>query len=140
MIVIPIVISTLIVGIAGVGDAKSLAASVLRPLSILKLSPLSPFLSGWGLPTCSIREAALISRRCTRLISPLMKNHRRSGQRRARPVTTILSLILANVFDAMAKGNILAIIFFSVLFGLGLSALPEENKSRCSRCLNLPRR
>lgn len=36
MIVVPIVISTLVVGIAGVGDAKQLGGSVPKPLSISK--------------------------------------------------------------------------------------------------------
>ncbi|WP_016585709.1 cation:dicarboxylate symporter family transporter, partial [Yersinia pestis] len=43
-------------------------------------------------------------------------------------VSTILSLIPANVFASMAKGDMLPIIFFSVLFGLGLSSLPKETK------------
>lgn len=43
-------------------------------------------------------------------------------------VATILSLIPQNIFAAMAKGEMLPIIFFSVLFGLGLSALPSEQR------------
>ena len=43
-------------------------------------------------------------------------------------VATILSLIPSNVFSSMAKGDMLPIIFFSVLFGLGLSSLPKETK------------
>lgn len=45
MIVVPIVISTLIVGIAGVGDAKKLGRIGLKPSSTLKLSPRLPLLS-----------------------------------------------------------------------------------------------
>ncbi|MEG1654878.1 MAG: cation:dicarboxylase symporter family transporter, partial [Hafnia sp.] len=40
----------------------------------------------------------------------------------------ILALIPSNLFASMAKGDILPIIFFSVLFGLGLSSLPKETK------------
>lgn len=43
-------------------------------------------------------------------------------------VATILSLIPQNIFASMAKGEMLPIIFFSVLFGLGLSALPSEQR------------
>ncbi|MEQ4545223.1 MAG: glutamate/aspartate:proton symporter GltP, partial [Pantoea agglomerans] len=43
-------------------------------------------------------------------------------------VTTILSLIPQNIFASMAKGDMLPIIFFSVLFGLGLSSLPSEQR------------
>ncbi|OMP37131.1 glutamate/aspartate:proton symporter GltP, partial [Stenotrophomonas sp. KAs 5-3] len=37
---------------------------------------------------------------------------------------TILSLVPTNIVASMAKGEMLPIIFFSVLFGLGLSSLP----------------
>jgi proton glutamate symport protein len=43
-------------------------------------------------------------------------------------VNTILSLIPQNIFAAIAKGDMLPIIFFSVLFGLGLSSLPSEHR------------
>ena len=41
-------------------------------------------------------------------------------------VTTILSLIPQNIFASLVKGDMLPIIFFSVLFGMGLSALPSN--------------
>lgn len=43
-------------------------------------------------------------------------------------VQTILSLIPSNIFSAMASGQMLPIIFFSVMFGIGLAALPVETK------------
>ena len=43
-------------------------------------------------------------------------------------VTTILSLIPQNIFASLVKGDMLPIIFFSVLFGMGLSALPSEHR------------
>ena len=43
-------------------------------------------------------------------------------------VTTILSLIPQNIFASLVKGDMLPIIFFSVLFGMGLSALPSEQR------------
>lgn len=44
-------------------------------------------------------------------------------------VGTILSLIPANIFASMAEGDMLPIIFFSVLFGLGLASLPENTRA-----------
>ena len=41
-------------------------------------------------------------------------------------IETILNLIPSNIFAAMARGEMLPIIFFSVLFGLGLSSLNAE--------------
>ncbi|MDP0941891.1 cation:dicarboxylate symporter family transporter, partial [Klebsiella quasipneumoniae] len=41
-------------------------------------------------------------------------------------IQTILNLIPSNIFAAVARGEMLPIIFFSVLFGLGLSSLKPE--------------
>ena len=41
---------------------------------------------------------------------------------------TILSLVPTNIVASMAKGEMLPIIFFSVLFGLGLSSLPATHR------------
>ena len=43
-------------------------------------------------------------------------------------MATILEVIPSNVFAALAAGEILPIIFFSVLFGLGLSSLPAQHR------------
>lgn len=43
-------------------------------------------------------------------------------------ITTILSIIPQNIFVSLVNGDMLAIIFFSVLFGMGLSALPGEHR------------
>ena len=43
-------------------------------------------------------------------------------------VTTILSVIPQNIFVSLVNGDMLAIIFFSVMFGMGLSALPAEHR------------
>jgi proton glutamate symport protein len=43
-------------------------------------------------------------------------------------VSTLLNLVPSNVFAAIAQGEILPIIFFSVLFGLALSSLPAPHR------------
>lgn len=54
----------------------------------------------------------------------------------AMPTTTtshglghiILNIIPNNIIDAMAKGSLLPVIFFAVMFGLGVASLPHEEK------------
>ena len=60
MIVIPIVFSTLILGIAGVGSTKVLGVLVLKPFSISKLLLLLLFWSAWLQQISSIQVQALI--------------------------------------------------------------------------------
>src|SRR5699024_8547494 len=53
-----------------------------------------------------------------------------SNSSRSPFVTTLLSIFPSNVFAAMSNNNsMLAVIFFSVLFGLGLATLPKVQKT-----------
>lgn len=129
MIVVPIVISTLIVGIAGVGDAKKLGRIGLKTIIyfevittvaiILGITLANVFQPGQGIDMSSLAAVD---------ISQYEKTTEQVQSGTHSLIGTILSLIPANVFASMAKGEMLPIIFFSVLFGLGLSSLPKEHK------------
>jgi len=43
-------------------------------------------------------------------------------------VQTVLSMIPTNIINSMAHGEMLPVLFFAVLFGIGLSSLPEKTK------------
>jgi proton glutamate symport protein len=130
MIVAPIVISTLIVGIAGVGDAKKLGRLGLKTLLyfeavttlaiIVGISLANAFQPGQGLELSSL-TAVDISQYETTAQQVQSSDH--------GLVATVLSLIPQNIFAAVAQGEMLPIIFFSVLFGLGLAALPDATKA-----------
>lgn len=129
MIVVPIVISTLVIGIAGIGDAKKLGRIGLKTIIyfevittiaiVVGLTLANVFQPGHGI------EMSILT---TVDISQYEKTteHMQSGLHSL--VTTILSLIPSNIFLSMAKGDMLPIIFFSVLFGFGLSLLPKDTK------------
>ncbi len=58
MIVVPIVISSLIVGIAGVGDAKKLGSIGLKTIIYFEVVTTIAIVSAWCWPTCSTRAPA----------------------------------------------------------------------------------
>jgi Na+/H+-dicarboxylate symporters len=58
MIVVPIVISSLIVGIAGVGDAKKLGSIGLKTILYFEVVTTIAIVSAWCWPTCSTRAPA----------------------------------------------------------------------------------
>ncbi len=128
MIVVPIVVSTLIVGIAGVGDAKKLGSigvktilyfEVITTIAIvIGIFLANTFEPGVGVNISELAKADISQYEAT--------TEQVSGAHGI--VTTILSLVPSNIFDALAKGSMLPIIFFSVLFGFGLSALSGEKK------------
>lgn len=50
-------------------------------------------------------------------------------------IQTLLNIVPMNPIDALAKGNMLQVIFFAVIFGFALSSL-GETANRCSVFLN----
>lgn len=129
MIVVPIVITTLVVGIAGVGDAKKLGRIGLKTILyfevvttvaiILGITLANIFQPGHGIDMSTLTSVD---------ISQYEKTTEQVQSGAHSLVGTILSLIPPNIFDSMAKGDMLPLIFFSVLFGLGLSSLPREQR------------
>ncbi|WP_202305281.1 glutamate/aspartate:proton symporter GltP [Dryocola clanedunensis] len=129
MIVVPIVISTLIVGIAGVGDAKQLGRigaktilyfEVITTVAIiLGITLANVFQPGHGIDMSQLASVDISKYEHT---AQDVQSHAHGL------MGTILSLVPTNIIDSMAKGDMLPIIFFSVLFGLGLSSLPSAHR------------
>ncbi len=129
MIVVPIVIATLIVGIAGVGDAKKLGRIGFKTILyfeiittvaiILGITLANVFQPGHGIDMSTLTAVD---------ISQYQKTTEQVQSGSHSLVGTVLSLIPPNIFAAMAHGEMLPIIFFSVLFGLGLSSLPKDHR------------
>lgn len=129
MIVVPIVIATLIVGIAGVGDAKKLGRIGFKTILyfeiittvaiILGITLANIFQPGHGIDMSTLTAVD---------ISQYQKTTEQVQSGSHSLVGTVLSLIPPNIFAAMTHGDMLPIIFFSVLFGLGLSSLPKDHR------------
>lgn len=130
MIVVPIVVATLVVGIAGIGDAKKLGSigfktilyfEIITTLAIiLGITLANVFHPGHGIDMSTLAVVD-ISKYEQTTVEVQSGGHSLVG--------TLLSLIPANIFASMAKGDMLPIIFFSVLFGLGLASLPDNTRA-----------
>ncbi|SDI57560.1 glutamate/aspartate:proton symporter GltP [Pseudomonas panipatensis] len=128
MIVVPIVISSLVVGIAGMGDAKKLGRIGLKTILYFEVITTVAIVVGLLLANFFQPGAGIdMSHLGTVDISKYTETAKEVGQHHAL-VETILNLIPPNVFAAMARGEMLPIIFFSVMFGLGLSSLPAPTR------------
>ena len=126
MIVIPIVISSLIVGIAGVGDAKKLGRIGVKTILYFEIVTTIAIVVGLLLANLFHPGAGIdMSTLGTVDISKYQATAAEVQHEHAF-IETILNLIPSNIFAAVARGEMLPIIFFSVLFGLGLSSLKPE--------------
>ncbi|MCF8999610.1 glutamate/aspartate:proton symporter GltP [Acinetobacter nectaris] len=129
MIVVPIVISTLILGIAGVGDSKKLGTLGLKTILYFEVITTVAIILGIFLANTFHPGAGVDMSMLTKVDISQYEHTTEQVQSGSHGfMQTILSLIPPNIFSAMASGQMLPIIFFSVLFGTGLAALPNETK------------
>lgn len=127
MIVVPIVISTLIVGIAAVGDPKKLGALGVKTLIYFEVVTTGAIVFGLLLanlfkPGLGVNMQALQKTDISKYAdgAHVATSHSFAD--------TFVNIVPTNVVDAFARGDMLAIIFFAVMFGLGLGALGEKGK------------
>lgn len=127
MIVVPIVISTLVVGVAGTGDIKALGR--LGGKTLLYFELITTFAILVGLVFANVLKPGIGIE-----LSGLTKNDISSYVASEHTVAhhsfvdTFVHVIPTNIFDALTKGDMLAIIFFSVMFGLGVASLGDKGK------------
>lgn len=127
MIVVPIIISTLIVGVAGTGDMKQLGRlggktliyfEVITTVAIVVgLLSANIFQPGAGIDMNELQQTDISSYVETT-----------EAQEDKSTFQIIVDIVPKNIINAMAEGDMLAIIFFSVIFGLGVAAIGERGK------------
>ncbi|MBC3412271.1 MULTISPECIES: glutamate/aspartate:proton symporter GltP [Pseudomonas] len=126
MIVVPIVISSLIVGIAGVGDAKKLGSIGLKTILYFEVVTTIAIVVGLVLANVFHPGAGIdMSTLGTVDISKYQATAAEVQHEHAF-IETLLNLIPSNIFAALMRGEMLPIIFFSVMFGMGLSTLNAD--------------
>lgn len=127
MIVIPIVISSLIVGVAGVGDIKKLGK--LGGKTILYFEIITTVAIIIGLAAANIFQPGNginMDDLSKKDIGGYVETTEQAESHGF--IDTIVNIVPANLFESLVKGDMLAIIFFSVLFGLGVAAIGERGK------------
>ena len=127
MIVVPIIVSSLIVAVAGVGDlkavgklgAKSLSYFVVVTMIAIAVGLISANIiqPGAGVNMDKLEQTDI----STYVDTAETKQHESF-------VDTLVHIVPSNPVKAMVEGDMLAIIFFSVLFGLSIAAIGEKGK------------
>lgn len=127
MIVVPIIVSTLIVGVAGTGDLKQLGKlggktmlyfQVVSLIAILVgLSAANIFKPGVGIDMSTLTKGD-IDKYVQTTESVQNDNF----------MDVLVGIVPSNVIQSMANADMLSVIFFSVLFGLGIAAVGERGK------------
>lgn len=129
MIVIPIVFSTLILGIAGVGSTKSLGRLGFKTILYFEIITTIAILVGLFAANIFHPGSGIDMSQLVQTDISQYKHTTEEVQSQSHGIIqTLLSLIPTNIISSMAHGEMLPVIFFAVLFGIGLSSLPATTK------------
>jgi proton glutamate symport protein len=125
MIVVPIVISFLVVGVAGTGDMKSLGK--LGGKTLIYFEIITTLAIVIGLLTANVLHPGTGIDRA-QLAKSDMSTYLTTEKTTAShsKIDTFVNIVPTNIIQSLANGDMLAIIFFSVMFGLGVAAIGEK--------------
>ncbi|KMY52627.1 glutamate:protein symporter [Bacillus sp. FJAT-27231] len=129
MIVVPIIVSTLVLGVAGTGDLKQLGKiggktilyfeAVTTVAILVGLLAANLFHPGSGVDMSSLEKGD---------IDQYVKTTKEVESEDHGALQTLVNIVPTNIVDSMANTNMLQIIFFTVLFGLGIAAIGDKGK------------
>ena len=123
MIIAPLLFSTLVVGIAGTGDLRAMGRIGLKAIVYFEVATTIALFWGLALVNWFKPGAGLtvpIGEGAAELAALATKQQ--SGW------DILLHLFPTSVFDAMARGDILQVVVFSIFFGIALAAIGEKGK------------
>ncbi|MBA2872349.1 proton glutamate symport protein [Anoxybacillus calidus] len=127
MIVIPIVISSLVVGVAGVGDVKKLGK--LGGKTIIYFEIITTIAIVVGLLAANIFQPGAGVNMKTLEKTDIQSYVDTTNEVQSHSMMdTFVNVVPKNIFESLTNGDMLAIIFFSVMFGLGVAAIGEKGK------------
>ncbi len=126
MIIAPLLFSTLVVGIAGHGDAKKLGKIGLKTIVYFEIVTTLALIIGLTVGNIFKPGVGFVSG-----TSPHAIEMQAAGIIAASQAHTSISAMVTDIFptsvvDAMAKGNLLQIVVFSIFFALAICAVGKK--------------
>lgn len=119
MVVVPLVFATLVAGAAGISDVSKLGRVAIKTLVIFMVTSAIAVI-------CGLLIANIID---PGIGLTLSTEGLKAAQVKAPSfVQTLLDIVPINPMEAFAKGSILQIIFFAIMFGFCLNFLGEKGK------------
>jgi Na+/H+-dicarboxylate symporter len=125
MVVVPLIFSSIISGVASIGGGSNLGRLGAKTLSFYIVTSLIAILTGLFF---------------VNLFQPgVGANLGAAGDVQSLPQTSnsvsdiLMRIIPDNVFDAMSKGQILPVIFFAILFGFFITQIQTEKQQLLTR-------
>ncbi|MSU57974.1 MAG: C4-dicarboxylate transporter DctA [Pedosphaera sp.] len=126
MVVTPIIFTTVVVGIAGMGSFKRIGRVGLKAIVYFEVVTTLALVIGWAVVKW-IQPGAGVNADPATLDTKSIQNYVTHSQSHGL-VEFFLNIIPSSIVDAFARGDIVQVLFFSVLFGFALSAMGERGR------------
>jgi len=121
MIIVPLVLTSIISGVASVGSGRDIGRLFSKTLGYYALSSVLAALTG-------LFFVNLIRPGRGATLAPTGEGQLPELATPSSPVELILDIVPDNVVRAAADADMLAIIFFCIVFGASIAALPEKTR------------
>jgi proton glutamate symport protein len=128
MVIIPLILFSISTGVASVGTADNLGRLGLKTMGYYIISTLIAIVTGFFLvqlikPGVGAELGLQVS------VDDIALGSESFGQ-------TLIKIVPSNVFDAMAQGHMLSIIFFAILLGFFITRVGEKSRTMLMDVLN----
>lgn len=129
MIVIPLVCSAIVVGVASVGDNKQIGKFGSKMIFYYAIITILAVIIGAGLVLAfqpGIGVQSMISQQSALDIQALVNNV--MVEQRGQIANLFLNMIPQNPLESLSKGEMIPILFFAMIFSLALSKVGDINR------------
>ncbi len=128
MIIAPLLFATLVIGIAGHGDIKSLGKIGIKTIVYFEVVTIAALFIGLGIghftqPGAGVADISNVSSTYMNLVSKMgaVSSHSSLSQ-------LVIDIFPSSVVKSMAEGNLLQIVVFSLFFALAICAVGQKAK------------
>ncbi len=126
MVVTPIIFTTVVIGIAGMGSFKRVGRIGLKAIVYFEIATTIALVIGW-IVVKWIQPGVGVNADPATLDTKAVQNYVTQSKGNGL-VEFFMNVIPSSIVDAFARGDIVQVLFFSVLFGFALSAMGERGR------------
>ena len=122
-IIAPLIFSTIVIGIAGAGALKKVGRMGIKALIFFEIATTAALFIGLAVVNFTKPGAGVtLAAENIDIVKQISQTHPQTF------VGTIVHAFPSSIIDAMARGDVLQIVAFSVLFALAVSAVGEKGQ------------
>ncbi len=124
MIITPIIFCTIVVGIAKMGNMNKVGRVGLK--TMLYFWTMTLIALGIGLVVVNVYKPGVGMNLDLSTLDPSKVDTYVGAAKKMSTVDFLMNIVPTSIVEAFAKGDILQVLFFSILFGLGLSSMGSK--------------